>query len=633
LAGLFDIERVEVLRGPQGTLYGRNATGGSINVITAKPSRDFEGFGRLTLGTYGTVIAEGAVSGSLVDDTILGRLAFKTSDHDGYGRNLVTGNDIDNLKERSVRGQLQFLFSDRFDVLVAADYTEGDDRSGVYHFAGRSALGAPPIGVVYGGFVAQNIRDIAGRRDPQSRRRFWGASGTATYRVTDDIAVKSITAFRRTIYHLTNTSLDPSSLSLFPVQQREAADQFSQELQLTGSSRLIDWVAGLYYFRESNDAIVGGPVSAGLLGANPNVFLRGYFGGTNLTTNAYAAFGQVKYRFGSGFAATIGMRYSSEKKSVLDQAAFDLANPAPSNAAADLALLAPPQATCGVGVPSIPGCQPSRRWTAFTPKITLEYELPGSVLAYAGYSRGFKSGTYNLGSVQGTPVDPEDVDAYEAGLKATFLGGAVRANLASFYYKYKNLQVSKVVLTQLRLENAATATIKGIELELTARPTEGLRIDASAAFLDAKFDSFVSVDPTRPAGDGITTDSTNAAAFNLAGKTLPQSPKFSGRLGLDYTVPIGAGELSLRGDVTHASRAFFTAFNLDQVSRSEMTQLGAGVSYLFGDRKTRLSVTGRNLTDQTRVTNAFVATVFTGAPQLGFLNEPRVVTISIERRF
>jgi iron complex outermembrane recepter protein len=633
LAGLFDLARVEVLRGPQGTLYGRNATGGSINVITARPTNEFSGYIRASYGSRNQIGLEGAASGALIDDAVLARVSFRVTDRDGYGRNIVTGRQIDDLSEYSLRGQLQFNASDRFNILLTGDYTQGDDRSGIYHLLGRSVPTSPLVGVLLGGTVPTNPRDIASRIDPSSDREFWGINATATFYINDDMILKSITAFRNTRYLLSNSSLDPSSLTLFPVLQSEDADQFSQELQFNGRAGAFSWVSGLYYFHERNNAVVGGPVSAALGGGPASVYLAGYYGGTFLETDAYAAFGELTYAFSDQFSITGGLRYSNERKTVLDQVAFNFAALAPGNTAASLGQLTAPQASCGVGVPSIPGCDPQRSFDAFTPRVSLQYRPNSDILAYATFSRGFKSGTYNLGSVQGQPVNPETIDSYEVGLKTTLANGLLRANISAFHYDYTDLQVSKVVLTQLRLENAATARIRGVELELTARPSSALRFDASLAYLDARFRNYISADPTRPAGQPGVVDNVGSPAFNLAGNRLPQSPRWSGRFAAEYTIPVGSGELELRGDVSWSSRSYFSAFNLDSVSRPSMTQLGGALTYQFANKRTRLALTGRNLTNQTRFTNGFVATVFTGAPVLGFLNEPRSIVLSVEHRF
>ena len=634
LAGLYDLERVEVLRGPQGTLYGRNATGGSINVVTAKPTEDFSGYGLVSYGTDSALNLEGAVSGSLIEDLVLGRLSVKSSEHDGYGKNIITGTEIDDLQERSVRGQLQFLFGEDFDVLLIGDYTTGDDRSGMYHFGGFANPALPVPGLLAGGVVANDPRDVANRLDPNSEREFWGLSSTATWEISNNLTLKSITAYRHTEYFLHNTSLDATSLALFPILQDESANQFSQEVQLNGRFGDFEWITGLYYFREKNKAVAAGPLSLALLGGAPEDFLSGYYAGSWLKTDAVAAFGEASYQLTDRLGVTVGARFSREEKTVLDEQAFDFANVALSDRADSLDLLATPTFICGEALSTIPSCEPSHSWDSFTPKVAVEYDLDDLGLLYANFSRGFKSGTYNLGSVQGAPVDPEEVDAFEIGAKLSPLNGRLRANLAAFLYDYQDLQVSKVVTTQLRLENAATAKIQGLEAELSAQLSPSLRIDGAIGYLDAKFDSFISVDPTRPDGDGVTLDpATGQPAFNLEGNRLPQAPEFSGRLSFEYQTDIRDFELTLRGNVSHSTQAYFTAFNQENISRPDLTTLGASASLLLPDGRTRLSITGRNLTDETEMTNAFVATVFTGAPILGFLNEPRSVAVSLEHSF
>ena len=184
------------------------------------------------------------------------------------------------------------------------------------------------------------------------------------------------------------------------------------------------------------------------------------------------------------------------------------------------------------------------------------------------------------------------------------------------------------------LENAATARIKGVELEMNSRITPDLRLDVSTGYLDAKFKSFISADPTRVAGDGVTLDPrTGQRAFNLAGNRLPQAPKFSGRAALEYRADIGGSELRLRGDVSHSSRAYFTAFNLNAVSQPKTTTFGASASLLLADRVTRFSISGTNLSNVTRATNGHVAPVATGGNIVVNLNEPRVLLFSVERAF
>jgi len=632
LSSLYDLERIEVLRGPQGTLYGRNATGGSINVITAKPTEGFESYARITAGNYEYLGLEGALSGPISEGKILGRLSFSSRTHDGFGTNTITGNEIDDLNEYAVRGQLDFIFNDALTLNLTADYTSGTDSSGVLHYI--DIPGQVPLGALLGGELPVDVRDITSPADPEFQREFWGITSTLDYALSPSVSLKSITSYRETDVSMHNISLDPSSLNLFPALQDEKASQFSQELQLTGITDTINWIFGLYYFQENNDATVGGPISVGLVGGPPSFFTAGYLGSGELDTKAYAAFGELTYQFDDKWSATVGLRYSSETKTVFDTAAFDFATPATNVFADSLDTLADPQFVCGVDAITFPACDPKETFNSLTPKLTVNFQATEDTMLYATASRGFKSGTYNLGAVQGTALNPEKVDAYEVGLKSSLLNGRLRANLSAFYYEYTDLQVSKVVFTQVRLENAANAKIFGVEGEFNFQATEKLRVDAAFGYLNATFKDFISVDTTRPAGDGTTLDPiTGEPAFDLADNKLPQAPTFSGSIRAEYVTPMGSGDLYLESSLSYGSRAYFTAFNVDNISKPSFAELGASISYELEDGRTRLSLTGKNLTNKTVAMNAFVATALTGGPVLGYVNQPRTIRFSIERSF
>src|SRR3546814_921577 len=199
------------------------------------------------------------------------------------------------------------------------------------------------------------------------------------------------------------------------------------------------------------------------------------------------------------------------------------------------------------------------------------------MLLYASWSKGFKSGTYNLGTL-GNPVNPEKVSAFEGGIKSTLFDRRLRLNVAGFYYDYTDLQVGKVESTSTVLENAATATIYGAEVEIQARPVERVQLDANAAWLHARFDSYESRDLARPFGDGTTLINGNPG-FNLAGNTLSQSPNFTFFAGAQYTLPTTAGDFPLRGEVSYRSRSYLTAFNVDEVSQPSFAKFNAFLNW------------------------------------------------------
>jgi iron complex outermembrane receptor protein len=619
LSSFYDVEQIEVLRGPQGTLYGRNATGGSINITTRKPTEELSGYGTVTFGNYGRVESEGAISGAIVPGVLLGRIAFQTANRDGYGRNIVTGNDIDNLNTQSIRGKLLFQPADRFTFELTADYHREQDRAGGYHYLGAGGFSAPgvsrtPTGIALGGEVASNVRDIASEVDPNNHVRFWGVSGRATYQLSDDIELRSLTAYRDTKY-VALADLDSTSLKLAPKTNFENDTQFSQELQLSGKMDRLNWLLGAFYFHENDQGGIRIPLNNVIVGG-PGNFVQGYFSGGAIKTDAFAIFGQASYEIFDDFRVTLGARYSSEKKTNRDEAAFDTRTPYDPDLPLTLRTL-----------------NRSTRFKSFTPRIALDYQVTPDILLYASWSKGFKAGTYNLGALQ-DPVRPEKVSAFEGGIKSKLFNRNVRFNLAGFHYNYKDLQIGKVVGASLLLENAATATIYGLEAELQARVGPRIELNANGAWLHARFDRYISADPARPFGDGITTDpDTNAPAFNLAGNSLSQSPNFTFFVGAQYRLPTNVGDFTLRGEVAWRDRIYFTPFNRQDVSQASNTKLNAFLNWKSMDEKWNASIFVKNIANKTIVGNSYVSSGLVGFPINGYLEEPRTYGAKLGFKF
>ena len=619
LASFYDIERVEVLRGPQGTLYGRNATGGAVNVVTKAPTDELSGYGKVTVGNYGRLKTEGALSGPLVPGVVLARFAFQTEGRDGYGTNLATSDKIDNLSMQSFRGTILIEPTDDLAIEVIADSFRRDDRSGAYHYLGSAGFSAPgvpltPSGIAFGGETASDPRDINNESNPHNVTKFWGISGKVTYDM-DAVQIISITSYRETEYNIL-TDLDSTSFGLTPIIQFEDATQFSQEFQVTGGGEDFDWLIGAYYLGEENSGGIIIPINDILFGGS-GVLRQGYFGGGTIKTDAFAVFGQASYEVAPDLTLTIGGRYSTEGKKVDESAQFDLVRAYDRNA---------PLQPFAVN-------QNDVTFNSFTPRIALDYQATQDILLYASFSRGFKAGTYNLGGVQ-SPVNPEKVTSYEAGMKSTLFSQRVRFNLAGFYYDYTDLQVGKVIGNNLFLENAATATIYGLEAEMEARLTSELTINATASWLHARFGSYISVDPARPFGDGVTVDpDSGEPAFNLAGNHLSQSPEFTAFLGVEYLIPSDVGDFSLRGEVAWSDKFYFTPFNLDYVSEGPKTKVNAFLNFESAEENWHLSIFVKNLFDATYIGNAYVSSSLVGFPINGFMDAPRTYGGTLGFRF
>lgn len=610
LASFYDVERLEALRGPQGMLYGRNATGGSLNVVTRQPTEELTGYFNLTAGNYNQLTADGAVSGALVPDVLAVRLAFQTQNRDGFGKNIVTGNDIDDLKSRAVRGTIQFTPNDRLTVNLMADYYRQRDNSGAFHSprgAGFSAPGVPIIryGEAQGGILAGNLRDVAAEDDPINYLTFWGVHGRVSYALSDNIEISSLTAYRKT-KQFGRTDLDVSSLPLTKQFLTEDAKQFSEELQLSGRRDRLKWLLGLYYFYENNDAVVADPLNpARTIFFGPDLLTTGFLAAGTLKTKAFASFGQISYEVIDNLNLTVGARYSTEKKIDHDELAFDIFTPYVGE-------FATPQATL----------DRSKRFNSFTPRIAIDYQATPDVLLYASWSKGFKAGTYSLGA-GAPPVNPEKVTAYEAGIKSQLLDRKVRLNLAGFYYDYKDLQLGKLRNAVLVLENAATAKIYGLEAEFAANITPQFQIDGNAAWLHARFTDFTTGDPARAfLGD-----------IDLRGNPLPHAPDFSMLAGAQYTVPLSIGDFTLRGEVAWKDRYYFSAFKLDYLSQPAHTKVNLFLNWASNDGHWNGSAFVKNLTNKLVLANMNVSDGVVGFPFTGFLEDPRTYGLRIGYKF
>jgi iron complex outermembrane receptor protein len=632
LAGMFDVERVEVLRGPQGTLYGRNATAGSVNIITNQPSAGFEGYGAVTIGNYDTHNFEGAVGGP-VSGEVFARIAFKTEDHSGYGKNLVTGHEIDDKNSQAVRGQVSIKPTDRLSILLGGDYYRSSDASAAWHYLGVSGESAPGVPIIPtglrlpGGYRPSNLFDIASATDPKLKDEFYGGRVDATYQVNDAVSVRSLSAARQSdvdlLFNISPTG--PTQLSVSRLT--EFAPQFSEELQVNVNTEGNKVVAGLFLFDESVDGLTHTGLNKLLFGG-PNLLVQGASKGGNLRTTAAAAYAQDTYSITPSLRLTVGGRYSWEKKSVNDHDNTNLVTPFSFSAAIDS-----PHRTA------------RKTWDDFTPKLGLDYDLMADTLLYVSYAKGFKAGNYNLGNfvpplgyklgTQLPPVDPEKVTAYEAGLKTTLLHHRFRANIAGFYYDYTNLQVQKTQGTALVLENAASATIYGVEGEFEIQPldTRGLLLTLTPAWLHARYDNFIDSDPSRPRQGTAIDPVTGQPAFDLRGAHLAQAPDYTVNLGAEYTFHLRTGALTIRGESFWSDRVYFSQFNRSETSQPAYNLLNASVSYESLKQGYYAEAYIKNIADKTIISGAFPGTLLTGGPLIGYLHPPRTFGVTVGIRF
>jgi len=604
VTGMFDVGSVQVLKGPQGTLYGRNATGGAIVVTSAAPTDAFEGYSRLGYGNYNTVKVETAASIPLAP-TVSTRFAVHYDRHDGYGKNIVTGTDIDDRNEVGARASLLWKPLDGLELLTIGDYSREHDRANGLHYFGAAQPGVIPLGLTLGGTALLNSRDIASDIDPKVEITTWGVTEQAKYDA-GWARFRSTTAFRK-VESVNLTDIDGTTVQLGFDRLFDNAKQISQELTADGNVGRVSWLAGGQYFYEDigpagsqipiSSAVVGGPLS-----------LRDAFFSLGFQkTYGAAGYGQLSYELVDGLKLTAGGRYSTEKKDLQDTFQLDFSRPyKPGDP------LVPT-----VGFPR----RLDNRFSRFTPTATLEYQIDRNLFAYFTYGQGFKSGGYNFG-VNQPAYQPEKITSYEGGIKSTLVGGAVTANLIGFHYDYSDLQVTQVRGNTSVTENAATAKVNGVELELAVRPIHSLTVGGNFAYLDSKYDRFTSVDPSNPAG-GLQ---------DLSGNRLAQAPKVSFSAYAQNSWDIREYELIARADYTYTGYQFFTPFENPLIAQKAYDVASASLTL---KSPSRWSVEGyvHNLGNTKAIQQTYVSSTLFHIPVLGTLIPPRIYGVTFGYNF
>ncbi len=562
----YDLSRVEVLKGPQGTLYGRNATGGAINVITNKPTDELSGEATLDFGNYDTKNFNGVLN-LPISSTVAARLAFQTTYHDGY---MSDGTDDENGK--AARLQVKFTPNDDLSIDTSADfYHQGGKgpgatllQSGVSGFvAGNPRIGntSPPINDIYsntfyflagdtfGPLLQKGLAVTPLPANIQQDNNYWGLSATAEWKL-DAGTLTVVPAYR-------HASLDyVSTAPGFLIQQEEDDRQGSLEARFASNTKSpLSYLAGLYFLDEKigNDAIYD---------QQYNESKQAY----DLSTKSYAGFGRLTYALTDAFRLTAGVRYTDDQKKMTGSLT--------SNAVICPGSFIPPPAGpqfCfgGVGQNTVPSPSinqsPSDSWKEATWRASAEYDVAAASLAYISVETGFKAGGFFFTNDNPT-YQPEKIKAFSIGSKNRFLDNKLQLNAEAFYWLYKDQQVSYVGQDSagtivLATNNVGKATMKGFELEGQYLITATTLFMADVEFLDAQYDDYAYNVPnfgTPPVtGCPYSVVAGGQYQLNCSGRVPPQAPKRSFNFGLQQTVPLGNS--SLVGDIrTHYQSATLT---------------------------------------------------------------------------
>ena len=558
-----NIEQIEVLRGPQGTLFGRNATGGLIQVITREPSSTFSGDASVGYGSYNTLASNLYLTGGLANGVSADIAYSGTFQGTGYGTNVYNGKDVHrDYHDIGIRSKLKAEIAEHTTAHLIFDYS--DQKNNLF-VAGVKAGTTLPRGF---GPVFQSNYDIDQNIQPIIKNRTGGVS----LRLDHDfgtVKLASITAYRKIesnpIYDGDYTATNGVTLN-----PKETDHQLSQELQVLSNSRgPIQWVLGAYYF--DADArfspltyLYAGPsVAITPSGAQTERQLR-----TGQGTNSIAGYGQATATLTSRLRLTGGLRYTNERRTLTGPVTSFFSN----------------------GGSTTTNYDEAARFKKLTFRAAVDYDLSSNLLAYASFNRGFKSGGFNASAVTLGAFKPEQLDALEAGLKSTLLDKKLRLNVAIYHYNYDNLQVSEIVNGTSGIVNGGQAKMYGLDLDGEARISSELRIRFAYNYLHAKYTSFPGAPIARinPAG-GFTTPAGDAA-----GNRTALSPRNTANISPTWSVPLGSRKLTLTETTYYSGRYYFEPDNF--IVQGKYVSVAASVKLDLNDR---LSVTGwvNNLTD------------------------------------
>ncbi len=607
---LFDLDRIEVLRGPQGTLYGRNTTGGLIHFLSARPTKETDGYFELTLAENQQIKAEGALSGSLAEN-LQGRLSLASNRYDGYVHNRNPGhrdpNDADN---KAARLQLAWQPSDSVDVLLNAHRSKNDARMGAWQHeatyspdGGVTSLALPADVDWYGscpGCDAFGYRDRdgdpwSGEYDRDGVLLIENKGGSLNVKWSGDaMSFTSITAFENfKRYYEEDTDISPAPV----IHNTYGADidQFTQEFRLAGESDALHWLTGLYYYDQKTD----GDFQIDASGIDYIIGDAHY----RQKTKSWSAFGQLEYNLNDSWTALAGLRYTKEKREL-------------RYLSKELNGLLPP------GDNTMYDYDDDITKRDVTGKLELDWRPVDGVLLYGSVSLGAKSAGFNTGMLDETgvfgatvradvPYDEEKLTSYEIGMKADLFGGTSRLNVAAFYYDYSDYQAFAFVNLNQVIFNT-DANVSGLEIEFVTHPIEGLDILLGAAFLDTEAKDIPLND-----GSGITRD-----------RKMTLAPDFSVNGLVRYEWPALGGFLATQVDFNYQDKTYFDIQNHPISQMGRYGVWNAHVSYATGDRRWSIEAFVNNMFEKEYRVYSFDVTNLFGFNQVAW-GKPRWAGVTL----
>ncbi len=629
LASFYDLQQVEVLRGPQGTLYGRNTTGGAINVTTKKPTKTFQADASLDYGTLNAVNFQGGVGGPVpvLGDSLSFRLSGVYDKDDGYTLNRLTGNKGNDANRWGLRAALRYQPDDKLtaDLTVSLNQSRGGsilayNRPLVAQTAAASGTFDPSLGYAmckpayYTSGQCTNVLGYANASgdlyqgdyqfEGKDILKLFGTSATISYDL-GPMTLVSVTGYQRAARDDAEET-DASPYPLITARYIAREETTSQELRLQSNGKTgLRWLAGLYFandYLNNNSTYDVLRAARNPTPANPTgVDLAnsiGLFGWPlHQSSKSYAAFGQADYDLTERLTLTAGLRYSADEKD------FHYVSEAEGGAIPIFAF------------------DQSKTFRSVSGRLGVQYKLTDDANIYASYNRGYKSGGFFSGQTTEPsdlgPYQDEKVNAYEVGAKSEFFDKRLRANVSAFYYDYKDLQVYTVIqrgaLSVQYFTNASAAKIYGADAEIQATPAEGLDLSLGVSLLSAEYKDFVSV------------------GTDYSGNTLPSAPKTSVNGAAHYEHPLPIGAFVGQVDFTYRTKVYFDTANTERLSDPVRTFVNAQFGWRLEDGKYEMGVWGKNIFDETNIVD------ITPIPGLGFdvfsVGAPRTYGVYLRAKY
>ena len=587
-----DIASVQILRGPQGTLFGKNTIGGAVIINTANPDlHDVSGSVEATYGRFDRIDGKASLNVPLIDGKLALRLSGASLNRDGYVKRLYDGGTQGNRSAQVGRAKLRFQPDDVLTIDLGVDYTRARENSapsdllavgnvpgitGIPFLNNYNRFVAPTLGIVAPdgrhtlnpSFITASPFETWAGGPNVNNLDLWGAQAVVSYKL-GEATLKSVSAYRHMKAYFTRDG-DNTPFVFRQTTNRDKQWQFSQELQLVGKAvdDRLSYVFGGYYFKEKASDIATADLAIGLWPPlaltppyTPAVFIRNYTNNRSL-----AAYGQLDYELFPKFSITVGGRYNSDKKT------FTSINVRQRDLVQFINVTR------------------SATFNKFTPRIGVNYKANRDLLLYASFSRGFKQGGFN-----GRPLDnpgevteyaPETLDTYEAGVKAQWLDGTLTTNVAVFHSIYRDIQLTVNQTPQNFVANAAKGKIDGVEFETIMRPAPWLTFNAGLGYLDARYSEV---------GQGLGP--TQVLPITVATHFV-KAPKWTVTTGADVRHEFADGsKAAFRLDYSMYSRIFSDVANTPLITERGYGLMNARLSYTLGSKPITLSVFGTNLTD------------------------------------